>query len=61
MGLAYPKKQDYKHVRDEFLKDLFLRPDLALNYDTDNRRWAEREKQLESCTVTPLKSLQEQQ
>jgi Tfp pilus assembly protein PilF len=33
LGLAYLKKQDYEHARDEFLKDAAVEPDLALNFD----------------------------
>jgi len=33
LGLAYEKKQDYEHARDEFLKDAAVEPDLGLNYD----------------------------
>jgi tetratricopeptide (TPR) repeat protein len=33
LGLTYLKKQDYENARDEFLKDVAVEPDLALNYD----------------------------
>jgi tetratricopeptide (TPR) repeat protein len=33
LGLTYLKKQDYELARDEFLKDVAVEPDLALNYD----------------------------
>jgi tetratricopeptide (TPR) repeat protein len=33
LGLTYLKKQDYERARDEFLKDVSVEPDLALNYE----------------------------
>jgi tetratricopeptide (TPR) repeat protein len=33
LGLTYLKKQDYERSRDEFLKDVAVESDLALNYD----------------------------
>ncbi len=33
LGLTYRKKQDYEYARDEFLKDVTVEPDVALNYE----------------------------